>query len=987
MQPVDAMRTLAAAPSDRARGEPEERRAVATLRRAPPEVCWDRALLLGMQSQHPAVVTDAVKAVVHRLERRTEPSAISDLMTAILDVCFWNLSGRDITRRTATKAEVATALAFERAASALIRQISDLLEARPDAFRMQRARLLSRSRAIAHLPGGSNLHSAVLRFQRSLGSADTPSAKIGRDIDRVRQFDAMVTASTNQAMLLSILRYDETRSILAIDASWLGAYRTMIAVQETARARQAMGHALRNLVRWLDELPVTDTAREDVLPDLAATAGLATAPWDGLERRVVRHFEAHMELLPGPDHAHDLLVQMRTRFSSATHQDLLALGFRVLKRLPMVRYRSAELEEFLRAAVGEERSFDTWLAAIELVEHLATGLDDFVLTREALTAKERRRTRALEALLSHDRRLRALLYELATDPRWRISEDPTVSDQVRDAAWRALLRVRPSNVDGLIREGLFEHDGRLFIATVEQTAQAHERALWEAVLPRFEEIERDLDASRRATRLTALAKAFERTRNFEALRAEPGALGPMLDLVFEENDGGEPTEVANQAEKSVSAAGYQLEISRERIRRRLIRLRQALTTSNDRVMALEAELTALSNEASQRRLDRVDHALRVQELLQERDVAITRSMTLTADVIARCVQARRELRAQLAEAANAERELSQLQDAMDRHCDHMQQLAAQVESLVARQKTLCDEAAALRREAASAMRSAAANESRADSLERRRRNMTPPSRPTRTGDPDQDRAANSRYDDDLSSFHSTLNDLERQARSCRSDAAADRRRASSCETRANEADGQVRALQGTIDDLQGDVHAGEQHTVALNDRFCAQAETCLELRRAIERLIDRIDGLEAEADQRRRTLRATAQQNRALVAQAQADLETLQARLQTIARQMNRTGHALDDQKTQSQTFVQNIESDREEYDRVGDRADGESAQADATGHSLNERDRVNRLRRQEAAVLYTERIERATADKPKARRLDRRKRPQSRKKKTPEKT
>ena len=98
---VDAVYVLAsglagssADDGDRAAGEQAALAAVERLREAPPDLHWSRGLLIGLRSGSHAVVEATVKAVLDRLERSREASVRDALMSAILDACFLNLSGR-----------------------------------------------------------------------------------------------------------------------------------------------------------------------------------------------------------------------------------------------------------------------------------------------------------------------------------------------------------------------------------------------------------------------------------------------------------------------------------------------------------------------------------------------------------------------------------------------------------------------------------------------------------------------------------------------------------------------------------------------------------------------------------------------------------------------------------------------------------------------------------------------------------------------------
>jgi predicted nucleic acid-binding Zn-ribbon protein len=967
-----AVQTLAAAQLAAA-GIPltEEIGAVRRLGEAPAEDLWNRGLLIGLHSRRPEVVEATVRAAVDRLARMTDPEAQDGLLTAILDACFLHLPGGR-SRSERGDGEARHAIAIEQAAGRLITAVGRLLRNGSPELEHHRARLLARARQIKHRAGWGFLASAVVALQKDLAAGEGSDALVAEELGRLRKVDLYISPHSSETALLAYLERDRELTLEQVSQELWQAYRILLAVQTKERAGRAILRAMDNLIHWLDATPQSPRSREDVLGEVVQMARLGV-PREQLQPRIGRHLEAHLEILTGPEHPEDLLVQLRTRYDAAEGEEILVKGLELLRRLPLVRLRSGELCEFILAPARRQRSGTVWQALLALVESLVTGIADLVPSREALDAREQRRLRLLRELLAQDRRLRELLYRLATDRSLDLSHDPQVDAHARETAWRILLRCLPPDRIERQREGLLGHEGRFFFATLEEAGRGHRRELWEALLEHWDGLlGTDRPTDERRQRLRAVSDFFRQTRDYAALREEAGGLGPLLKLAFDDPDG----EVSEMAEAALVETGYGLEVERERERRRLLALRDHLSASNQQVIAYETDIARLGQEAVTTQVGRAEQALAVQDLLQKREGELTDGWIFTSALQVDLEEVRVELMEAMERAEEEMVLLRQLQRRMQQEHVAAQQVHGAIQSLVRQQEQREGELQSLRAQLDRAQSALARARNEVESLSSQysyqQRNT--PSPPRRTGDNERDQARLDEYRRDCDRHASELRHLSSRIAEAKGDIQSASSEIASCERRIAAVQDELRRLQARIDQMKGTLRELRSRIEGLGRELEHREATLAALRREIERLAARSRDLQSRQEAHARQVGSSLAANTRQIQETQTKLRDIQDRLQALSVRLNQTGHLRDQQKTESQRLVQAIDSGREQYDRVAERAIPESRQADVTGHSQREAHEREVTDAQEGFVQYAEGVHHAVGrDEPLAVRTRRR--------------
>lgn len=959
----EAVQILAAAqlgdPQSNGVSAAEELAAVACLREAPPEDVWNRGVLLGLRSRRPEVVDATVEAAVDRLARLAEPEAQDGLMTAILDACFLHLpSGRRLADREESGGERRRAAQIERAGARLIEAVTRLLRNGSSGYEHHRARLLAQARHLKHRQGRGFLAKAVVALQNEMAEGDGSDALVTAELVRRRKLDVYTSPHSTETALLAYLDHDRRLSLPEVSQELLQAYRILLAVHTKERARPAILRAMDNLVHWLEATPQSPHQREEVVDDALRLVRLAV-PRDQLDPRVGRHLEAHLELLPGPDHPEDLLRQLVTRYDSAEGEEILVRGLELLRRLPLVRLRSEELCGFILAPARRQRSAAVWQALLGLVESLITGLADFVLTRGELDRREERRLRLLRELLVHDQRLRDLLYRLATETGIALSHDAPTDGAVRESAWRILLRCLPQDRVALQREGLLEHGGRFFFATLAEAGQAHRREVWEALLAHWDALAGPgWPHEERHRRVLAMVDFFRRTGDYAAVQEEAGGPGPLLRLAFDDPD----FEIRARTEAALVESGYGLEVQRERERRHLLELRGLLSASNDRVIALEAEVGRLGGEAITAQAERVDQGLSIQEQLQLRESLLTRGWLFTSSLQADLEEVRLELVEALARAEAELVLLRQLQSRMEVEHREAHQAHAAVRTLVGQQEQKENDVRRLQGERSQAMGALSKAQGRLNELTSRRSWLqnNRPSPPSSTGDPERDAEGRDAFRRQCQAHERELADVSVRIADAEGDIRNCRRRIESCEGQIAHAEREIAQLQSRIDQERRRVAEIRRRVEALGHELAVRQASLAAIRREIDRLTARSQQLQSRQGEHDRQVRADLGANTGRIEEGQARLRQIHAHLQEVSTRLNQTGHERDRQRTESQRLVQAIDSGREEYDRTAERARPESARADAAGHSHREAHERELTAGQEAMVQYAEGIHHA---------------------------
>jgi predicted nucleic acid-binding Zn-ribbon protein len=943
--------------------------AVEQLRDAPPLDAWNRGLLGGLRSRDGALVDRTARAVVDRLEALTAPAAQDQLIAAVLDACFLNLAGRP--RRSledsAEHEEIRRADAFEQAGAQLIRELTRLLSERPLELEHHRSRLLARARSIAHLAGRGTLAEAVVAFEHQIADGDRADQRVAAQLQEVRKFDLYTSPLTTQPTLLAYLARDRRLPIARASQELFQVYRMLLACQTKERARRALLAALDNLCHWLDQLPQTADEREGVLQDVLRAR--AAIPWEDLDLQICRHLEMHLELVPGSDHPEDLLALLERRYDSPEGSDILVRGLAVLRRLPLLRRRSQDICAFVLRQGRRQRSAEVWFAMVDWVGSYLTGLDDFVLTREALGRDEQRQNRARRLLLAHDRPFRDLLYRLATDDDLGLSRDAEVEAAVRERAWRILLRSLPANRQNLIQVGLLPQGHRFFHATLEEAAGGQQREWWAVVEGHWEELfEGDRPAEERRRRFESLADAFRRTRNFDAIQdggedaqGADDRLGSLIRVALDDSD----SEVRRRVEESVVQAGYALELERERQRREILRLREDLTTTNRRIVELEERIGTLVQAATDVQLDRADHALEIQEGLQQRDGLITEGWLTAAGTQVDLEEVRVALVTALAQAEEQLTLLHALRRRMQQEYRTAQEIHQAIQGLVRQQEQQEQEIDRLQRQMNRAESQAAGARSERGRLQSRRAGLRPPSAPARTGDPERDRHNAAAHRQALARHESELRDLAARIHSLEGDEERYRREAASCRRGIDRARAALDRLEAQIREQQSRIAAVRQRIRSLESDFRQVQRRCEAIRREIAQLRDEVRSIESRAEAERQSSRHQLAANRSEIETLQGQMEEDHDRLLGVSRDLNQTGDERDRQVTRSQRLAQGIDSGRDNYERVAEEAVSSSALADAAGFSAQQAREQTLREDQELLVQYSYGVQRAVERQP----------------------
>jgi predicted nucleic acid-binding Zn-ribbon protein len=176
---------------------------------------------------------------------------------------------------------------------------------------------------------------------------------------------------------------------------------------------------------------------------------------------------------------------------------------------------------------------------------------------------------------------------------------------------------------------------------------------------------------------------------------------------------------------------------------------------------------------------------------------------------------------------------------------------------------------------------------------------------------------------------------------------------SSLAHRIGQANAAVQQLQSEIDQVHRQIRRLDQGLVALRDQY----ETGQSVWRAI---MAEIDDLEAEVQRlenvfasERVRLQESLDQNSTGITNQQHLLEELHRHLESLSTGHNQTSQQLDHQETRSQELAQAIDSGRRNYDIIGENAETQSALADTTGFSLQEKTETEILQDQEFSAQF----------------------------------
>lgn len=965
--PREAVWLLASVDAERGPPLEVQTQAVEVLARSPLEDHWNRGLLAGLRSPHPEIVNQVVSAIVSRLEHAASVEAQGQLLEAVLDACFLNLSCRVIRigldADTAGAAEARRSISREHNSARLIQTLAQWLQARPREFEHIRSHLLARVGSIGHMPGTGEMAGRLVEFQSGVAAGGDSPAHAVKALITVRRSALFTDPTVTEPALLPYLQQDEKLDIAELSISILQQYSMLLTLQTKERARQAMLVALSNLVRWLDHLPQDAASRCQHLQEVVNKARRGD-PWESLNPIVRLHLEVHHELLPGPSEKGDLLRILRERYDTPEAEDILEQACKVLARLPLVRLRSEEIEQFILAIGKRSRGPRAWRALLEFVGSIITGIEELVLSGTAIEERDARRLRILKETLSHDRRLRRLLEQLATDPTLEISASPETEGIVRETAWRILLGCLPPDLGRLIGRGLTDEGGRFFRATVEVAAATHQRLLWDYVLPNWDAlIEATPEPATQRERLLVLIEAFRRTLNFTAVQDGGVRAGRFVGLVFDHAD----ARIRQLAERALIEGGYRAEVERERQRRDLQALTVSFEAGSARLVELDSRLTGQTIDASALRVEQAAPSLAVQEGLQERNLLVTGGWVSTATFQLDMKELRLRLAAAMHRVAEAEHELALLRKAMADAAKEEQLHLDAIGVVVQQQKQQERDQRQLEAELESVESELARLEVSVKRMESEREwlRSNPPRAPGDQGSAAANEAAKSEFEQELEDRRERIEELKREISDASSQVKVLGRTQRSLQGRIAAIDKTLRALQGQIDILRKRTAELQRLREDLGQRLGWQQTTIEAIRKEIGLITDAIERARARAQREREQLASELARTSADIESAQARLRNLRSRLEAAHRGLVETRRQIDDQRTDCQRLAQAITAGRSHYDRVGAEADRDSAEAERRGASMMSNYVVQLLEAHESFVHYVEGMSRAMEQAP----------------------
>lgn len=936
-------------------------RAVDLLRNAPPLEAWNRGLLMGLRSACPEVVLHTVQACAKRLTSFTSAKHRDDFMERIFEACFINLSGRKNMARE-DQLENQRAAQLESASMMLIRAVTDRLRAKPYVHEHQCSRLLSWAKRLENLEGFGELAQSVVEFQRFLGSDERrgSDAREAQRINQFRKYHAFQSPGTTEATLIAYLEEDSKVAVCDLSQEVFSVYRTAFNVQAADRVSRPVRMMFENLIGWLDQIPWRGgTCHEELIEDMAKRASIGV-PRSQLNLLTVRHLEAQHELLPGPNHPEDLLVLLRKKFGAPQHQEILIRGLNLLARLPLIRFRIDELWDFLSEENRIYRSQETWEAFLNLIESALTGLPDIVIARGPLSEKEQRREKLMGRLLAADKRMRKQLHDLATGrDALVLSQNAELEKGVRIIAWKTLLRFLPDDRERLYKQGLVDYADQLFKVTIEEATHHAQRPVWTILRIHWERIVGSAaPVAERKARIRAIAGLFETVREYEAVQNDGKSLGPLLAMALDDPD----SENCAIAADAIVSAGFRSEIDREKLRRDLLRLRDELTESESSAIGLERRIRDLSRQRSDKQTARAEIGLQQQDLLRQRDHLVIEGWI----TISRYQVDMREVREQLAQVVIEEQEeaenLRSLQAEMGKRLGQSQKVGSEVLRLVEHQRqSEAEQENAAERQSTMESRllrtSERYNESEND-LNRLRND--PPEEPSPMEDEVEDHAVRERYERARSEHDRRVSALEGRLYELEKRMERERAEIENCGARIKEAARIIARLQRAIQELQQRIDSIRQGIESVRQVLTVAQGRWEALRAQIRELEARVVRLERAFSRKHSATEASLGENSEKFRKTQASLVALGADLQKLAKQIGSASHKQDQQMTRCQELAQCIDSGRQNYDTVGNRARQESAQADAKGQSTQRQTEQSIIEQQETKIQYQYATQRA---------------------------
>lgn len=474
----------------------------------------------------------------------------------------------------------------------LLDDIVEFLLLRPFQYEHYRSLLLLRACDVRFIGGNSSFAQALVRCHRRLvNESERSDTDIVRQVFVQQKMSAYRTASTSEKLLQDYLIEDRSLLLEQIDSSLLSAYADLMHTHP--RNQQGVLTMLQNLHMWVRQLPHTSAQLRPIIEEVMPEIDRSTL---NLPLLVQLQIKAGAALIPGPSQPNDMLRNLRTYYTFTSNSEVVQSTMHVLTDLPQLRARLPELYVYLSDPALHAQSTLFWIAALNLVGAMITGLNDYV--SEDLTPlssetwrNRAQRTRTQWQIELRDRPFRTLLQELSVNREL----DPVV----RCLAWRTLLECLPQDYRervNLFEAGLADPSDELFLVSIDVARSNYQRDIWRTIEQQWKRLTTgDAQTPHRRKNLQQICRAVGVLHIGDSVRSRPSALPPLIGLALDDSD----PEVRQSAMQAVAEAGLNIALQAELRRRQIARLREQITSFNDRAQQLEQEQYRLSAEAIQ----------------------------------------------------------------------------------------------------------------------------------------------------------------------------------------------------------------------------------------------------------------------------------------------------------------------------------------------------------------------------------------------------
>lgn len=962
---LDAIRTLTLCDIQVEKNKLNEQlSAIECLRLAPDDEIYQQGLLQALRSSNEVVVTAATLASIERFKRLPEDSELIDrIMLKMLDTCFLDLVGQT---RTSTGQQNA------KNAAALLNAIAQFLEEHPLQYEHHRSRLLARARQVQYIDGTKIFANAVVDFQKKLGEGKRSDNFVANELHHLRKYEAYSTESTKEATLLSYLRSDRHISLMQTDEYLFSSYKALLNIQNKESSRQAILFAFDNLIKWAKEIPQAGEAFQPLFQDVVERPH-SIIRWKERNQQVMHYLQLHRQLLPGQNQVGDVFELLKTKYDADKSEDILIKGVQLLQNLPLMRHRSKELCGFILLPSRRGRSLEVWKALLTLVGKLVSGLADFKVSDEKESTpieesrnKLLRRNKFLKKVLEHDALFRKLLQQISFDQSLILHDSETVAANIREQAWRTLLRCLPYERKALYAEGLQANNRVFFVATLEEAANHGQRMLWPLLAKNWHII---VDVSQpkvqRQQYLYAVCDYFERTRNYEAVQSNGNQTAPLIALALDDQD----EAARHYAEQAIIKAGYKLELEKEQQRREILRLSDEITASNDRIIEAEKKQRALSLQSIDAQTEHSQTILQVQDLQQQQETLVTAGFITTANQEVSLARIRENLERTLEEAEQQLSILRGLTDRISTVLSESKELHGTMESLVQRQRyyeskinNLEKNIENCNRRIRDAVDQANRAQNNLNNAERELNSLYPPV------------ASNENYDQENSKYLNKKKKLDSNIRNYRSkiDGAErtqnDQRR--SIENHRNQIrnnEREINRLRQEINQLRTSIKEIENRVGSLRREYSERRVTWESLQRKVSELRSQMNQMEHQFQQENQATQTRHRSVMQQLQQQQNQLQKIQQNMQNLSHKINSNNDYLEKQKIHNQRLGQALDSGYQHSHDIASQAIPSSSQSDHEAFSLELQLETLILQEQEGNVIFNTKIQQFLDDKLKA--------------------